>query len=162
MKVVTKMNEEEMSESKALNPSNIDELTEYIESLLNQTQSYGTCVYAMSLASVATFNYVADKLGVTGFQASCADLDFIKRIRGLEHGFRITDYKNLLYPQYYHSSDHFPTARQLLEKNLERLQEDAKALIEEEGERLVHPDVLKHWEWIVSLPLPTSEETEAS
>ena len=154
------MTEEEMSKSEALNPSNIDELTEYIESLVNQPQSYGTCVYAMSLASVATFNYVADKLGVTGFQASCADLDFIKRVRGLKHGFRITDYKNLLFPQYYHDPESFPTARQLLEKNLERLQEDAKDLLEEEGERLVHPDVLKHWEWIVSLPLQTSEKIQ--
>ena len=133
------MNETEMSESEALNPSNIEELAEYIESLVNQPQSYGTCVYAMSMASVATFNYVADKLGVTGFQASCADLDFIKRVRGLEHGFRITDYKNLLFPQYYYDPDAFPTARQLLEKNLERLQEDARGFIEEEREYAVHP-----------------------
>ena len=155
------MKEEEMSKSEALNPSNIEELVEYIESLVNQPQSYGTCVYAMSMASVATFNYVADKLGVTGFQASCADMDFLKRIRRLEHGFRITDYKNLLFPQYYYDADAFPTARQLLEKNLERLQEVARGFIEEEKDHMVHTDVLKHWEWIVSLPLQTSEKTEA-
>ena len=151
------MSEAEMANSDAPSPKNIEELAEYIDSLVNQPQSYGTCVYAMSLASVATFNYVADKLGVTGFQASCADMDFLKRIRRLEHGFRITDYKNLLFPQYYYDPEAFPTARQLLEKNLERLQEDARGFLEEEGERMVHPDVLKHWEWIVSLPLPSSD-----
>jgi len=147
------MNELEMSDSEARSPKNIEELTEYIDSLVNQPQSYGTCVYAMSLASVATFNYVADRLGVTGFQASCADLDFIKRVRGLKHGFRIVDYGKLLYPQYYDDDDSFPTAHQLLMKNLEQLQDEALDLIEEDdkSDLKAHLGVRKHWEWIISL-----------
>lgn len=147
------MSETEMSKSEAPSPQNIEELTEYIDSLVNQPQSYGTCVYAMSLASVATFNYVADKLGVTGFQASCADLDFIKRTRRLKNGFRITDYGNLLYPQYYFDEGSFPTAHQLLMKNLEQIQDKALDLIEEDDKSDLNASqtVRKHWEWILSL-----------
>ncbi len=53
----------------------------------------------MSLAAVAAFYYVSHKLGVTGFQASCADMDFLQRTRSMKSGFKILDYDDLLYPQ---------------------------------------------------------------
>jgi hypothetical protein len=60
-------------------PYTKEQLIEYVESLVNKQYDYGTCVYAMSMAAEAAFNYVSHRLGVTGFQASCADLDFLRR-----------------------------------------------------------------------------------
>jgi hypothetical protein len=52
------------------------------------------------MASVATFNFIAHKLGVTGFQASCADLDFLARVRDMKLGFIVLNGRDLMYPQY--------------------------------------------------------------
>lgn len=81
-------------------PKSEAELLAMVQALAERQHDYGTCVYAMSIAAVAAFNYVAHKLGVTGFQASAADMDILRRTRGFEHGFRIIDNANLLYPQY--------------------------------------------------------------
>lgn len=61
--------EKGMREAKVPWPHTKEQLTEYVESLVNRTHDYGTCVYAMSMAAEAAFNYVAHHLGVTGFQA---------------------------------------------------------------------------------------------
>jgi len=39
------------------------------------------------------------KLGVTGFQSSCADLSFLRRSRHIEGPFMIMMAENALYPQ---------------------------------------------------------------
>lgn len=81
-------------------PESIDDLIKYIESLKAIEHDYGTCVYAMSMAAVAAFNYMASHLGVTDFQASCADLDIIRRTRGIDSPFMIQNANDMLYPQY--------------------------------------------------------------
>ena len=132
-------------------PRTAEDLGRIIDSLVERDHDYGTAVYAMSLAAMSAYNYVAHKLGVTGFQAGCADLDFIRRSRHLEHGFMILNYNNLLYPQYYNNPDRFPTAHQLLMKNKEHLAETARRLLNEGDREHVHSNVWKHWEWIASL-----------
>lgn len=92
--------EQELKAEKALYPETIEQLTEYINSLVDRPHDYGTCVYAMSLSAVAAFNFVASKLGATGFQASCADLDILRRTRGFDGPFKIVDASDWLYPQY--------------------------------------------------------------
>lgn len=124
----------------------IDELKEYINSLTEQDHDYGTAVYAISMAATATFKYVAKQLGCTGFQASCADMDILRRTRHMKNGFSIINYENLLYPQYKIS---FPTWDQLIEDNLENLAEDAaKKLKDSPG---AHKDVRAHWEKLVEM-----------
>lgn len=147
MKEIAKT-EKQMRETKEIWPKTIKELEEYIGSLVNREHDYGTCVYAMSLAAVATFNYVAHKLGTTGFQASCADLDILRRTRGMEYGFRILNYEHLLYPQYL-TSEHFPTHKELLWENREELAKVAKEKLSDT--EFVHPDVKARWEYIASL-----------
>ena len=39
--------------------------------------------------AVAAFNFVVRQLGVSGFQSSCADLDFIRRTRHLDGPFML-------------------------------------------------------------------------
>lgn len=84
---------------------NLDELKDLIGSLVNAVHDYGTCVYAMSIAAEAAFNYVANELGVTGFQSSCADLDIIRRTRSLKTSFSIVMPDYYLYPQYAYKHD---------------------------------------------------------
>ena len=141
--------EKEMRETDDKWPKSYKELKEYISSLVNREHDYGTCVYAVSLASVATFNFMAGQLGITGFQASMADLDILRRTRNLKQGFRILNYENLLFPQYL-TREHFPTQDDLLEENKEELSKEAKRLLaERDGD--VHPEVKARWEYVASL-----------
>jgi len=80
--------------------SNLDDLTSFIREVTTMEHDYGTAVYALSLATTATFNHVASKLGVTGFQTSCADLDLLRRVRGIDGPFGIVLGSDMLYPQY--------------------------------------------------------------
>ena len=140
--------EQELRETKDKWPKSMKELTEYIDSLVDRQHDYGTCVYAMSLAAVATFNYVAHKLGTTGFQSSCADMDILRRTRNMEDGFRILNYEHLLFPQYL-NSEHFPTHTQLIEQNKDALRKKAKEKLAEVD--MVHPEVKARWEYLANL-----------
>jgi hypothetical protein len=139
--------EQKMRDSEAPHPKSIEELSAFIESMVGGQHDYGTCVYAMSLSAVAAFNYVASKLGVTGFQASCADMDILARTRNWKWG-QIQNYENLLYPQYC-DEEHFPTAATLIEKNKVELAKRARKLIAESSTS--HTAVLAHWQYLSSL-----------
>lgn len=117
--------EAEMREAPAPCPKTADELAAYIAGLCDRPHDYGTCAYAMSLAAVAAFHYVAHRLGTTGFQASCADMDFLRRTRHLEHGFMLVDASRLLYPQY----DLLAEVRRFLSSRLEDLKDEARKLL---------------------------------
>jgi len=80
-------------------PKTKEELDAIVWALTKRDHDYGTCVYAMSLSAWAAYCYVAHMLGTTGFQASCADMDLLKRSRHMDV-FRIVNADNLLYPQY--------------------------------------------------------------
>lgn len=133
--------EEDLRECDAPWPKSAEELSELVRILATRQHDYGTCVYAMSLAAVAAYNYMAHAIGTTGFQASCADLDIIKRTRGMKHGFRIIDFTNLLYPQYERS---VPGWNELLVKEADMLKREASKLLEQRSEH-THPDVVAHW-----------------
>lgn len=135
-----------MREAQAPTPETVEELAEYVRSLVDREHDYGTCVYAMSLAAVAAFNHVAHKLGVTGFQASCADLDIIKRTRRMKGPFIVLDGADLLYPQY--------DLRARLDEFITEVEQEwapdeaRKLLAEERGVEAVRA----HWERLASVP----------
>lgn len=135
------MNEKELSELPEPWPKNPDELITFVAQMTSRKHDYGTCTYAMSLAALAAFNYVAGQLGVTGFQASFADLDFLARRRGYKNGFIVTDGDHLLYPQY----DVVGDLQRWIEKQRPALAKAARKLMEQRGEDGVHPDVWAHW-----------------
>ena len=141
--------EQELRDAEVPTPQTPSELKAYIASLVKREHDYGTCVYAMSMAATAAFNYVAHELGVTGFQSSCAGLDILKRTRHLKYGFRVVDYGKLLFPQYL-NSEHFPSHLDLLLDNREELSKAAKVLLAEES-NMVHPDVKARWEYVASM-----------
>ena len=137
-----------MREMEAPTHDSLEELGAFIDGIVSQEHDYGTCVYAMSLSATAAFNYVARKLGVTGFQASCADLDIIKRTRGMKSGFRILNYENLMYPQYL-DDEHFPGWRVLLSDNRILLAKEAKKKLAE-VDHTISTEVLDHWNRLAS------------
>lgn len=120
-------------------PYTREQLLEYIDSLVERPHDYGTCVYALSLAALAAFNFVSRKLGVTGFQASCADLDFVRRNRNIAGPFILLKADDVLYPQY--------NLRERLGEALEEwkpwLREEAKKKLSETEH--AHPNVIAHW-----------------
>jgi hypothetical protein len=139
---LTSPTEQEMRNTKVPTPATPEALVEYIKSLVEREHDYGTCVYAMSMAAVASFNYVASKLGVTGFQASCADLDILRRTRGLECPFALIKAEDMLYPQY----DINGRVKEHLDSWRGWAADEArKKLAALKDDDTVHPAVLKHW-----------------
>lgn len=137
--------EAEMRAEKEPWPETLEELNEYISSLIERTHDYGTCVYAMSLAATATFHHVAKKLGVTGFQASCADLDILRRTRSLDGPFILLKAEDMLYPQY-----NLPERlHEAMESWKEWAAEECAKKLEKSGDD-AHPDVKAHWERLAS------------
>lgn len=137
------MTETEMRDLQAPTPQTIYALDAFITELVDRPHDYGTCVYAMSLAATAALNYVANKLGVSGFQASCADMDILRRTRGFDWG-RIISYENLLYPQYC-DDEHFPSWRTMLNDadiRTELAKRAAQLLIDSPN---AHEHVVAHW-----------------
>jgi len=132
--------ETEMRAEKAPRPDTLEALNEYINSLMEREHDYGTCVYAISLAATAAFNMVASKLGVTGFQASCADLDFLRRTRGIDGPFIILKGEDMCYPQY----DLPEKLREAMESWREWAAEKCTEKLAKCGDP--HPDVKAHWE----------------
>jgi hypothetical protein len=119
-----------------------EQLIEYIESLVNRPHEYGTCVYALSMAAVAAFYYVGYKLGVTGFQVSCADLDIFRRTRSLKGPFILLKAEDMLYPQY-----------NLMDNLLDAMKEWGPWAKDQAIKKLAevpdaHPRVLAHWEML--------------
>ena len=133
--------EQEMRAEKAPWPETLEALSAYIASLTERGHDYGTCVYAMSLAATAAFQHVAYKLGVTGFQASCADLDIVCRTRGIEGPFILLKGEDMIYPQY----DLPGKLREAMDEWAGWAAEQAAKKLAENKQENVHPAVWAHW-----------------
>lgn len=119
----------------------IKSLKEVVDALANREHDYGTCCYAMSLSAYAAFKFIAHRLGVTGFQASIADMEFIRLTRMYPGPFTIINGEDALYPQY-----NLPAR---LEETLAKwrpwLREQARKKLATDRDH-AHPDVVAHWE----------------
>lgn len=144
------MNEQELRESDAPWPKSEKELTAYIDSLVSQQHDYGTCVYAVSLSALAAFRYAASKLGITGFQAGCADMDIIRRTRGYKGPYMLVNGENALYPQYNIPAD----VAKFLEESRPWLAKMAAENLASANGELAHPDVIAHWQKLVAAVAP--------
>jgi hypothetical protein len=140
--------EKEMREAADPWPCTEKQLLEYVKSLVDRDQDYGTCVYAMSLAALAAFHFAAHKLGVTGFQASCADLDFIRRTRSLKGPFMLIKAEDALYPQ----RDPVEKLHEAMREWIPWIQEQASIKLRENGG--AHPAVVAHWKRLTELGMP--------
>lgn len=138
--------EQEMRESEAPSPTTAEELAEYVNYLVDMQHDYGTCVYAMSLAATAAFNHVASKLGVTGFQAGCAEMDILRRTRSLQGPFLLVEASNALYPQY----DLVGKLQEVMKEWSPWLAEQAQKKLDENTADHAHPGVVAHWQELVA------------
>ena len=133
------MTEKEMRESKVPFFETLEELVDYITSLKDMEHDYGTAAYAMSMAATATFNYMASELGTTGFQASCADLDILRRTRSIKGPIMLIDAEKTLYPQYNILDD----VCKFLENNKDWMAKEAIKRLEEND--YACEEVQEHW-----------------
>lgn len=130
-------------------PKDTQELIGYLEKLIKDlNSSYSEAPFAPALAAISAFNYVACKMGLTGFQASHSGMLFLAKLRHMEHGFKIIDYRDLLYPQYL---DRFNiSADKLIRENLGTLKSSAKDLLTTHKDAA--PEVKEHWKSILDIP----------
>ncbi len=135
------VDEAAMRDSKAPWPKTPEELSAYIATLVDRPHDYGTSAYAMSLAATAAFQYVAGVLGCTGFQASCADMDILRRTRSIKGPFMLIDGEQMLYPQY----DIPARVAEALDGWREWAAEEAKKRLAEDG-GTAHLNVKARWE----------------
>jgi thymidylate synthase len=136
------MTEQEMRDAKVPWPKTIEELTDYINILSKENDDYGKAVYIMSKAATATFYYMSHVVGATGFQASMADLDILRRTRSIESPFAIITGEDMLYPQY----DIIGKVKEYLTEWETWASKKAKKNMEENEQGNVHPNVWKRWE----------------
>ena len=63
-------------------------------------RAYADAADALWKCALAAFNYAADQVGASGWQASFAELAFLQHSRGLKGPFAIIDANDMLFPQY--------------------------------------------------------------
>ena len=138
-----------------------DELIAYIREMLawpggatDGGEGYGRCVHAMSNAALAAYRYIGGKLGVTGFQASCADMQFLVDSRGMKHGALLLDGNDVLYPQY----DLVEKAREFVE-SLRNSADIRQAAAENLAKGRGVENVRAHWQAIVDAPVIPERES---
>lgn len=136
-------------------PKNAEDLDAYIGSLINRPHDYGTCVYAMSMAATAAFHYAASRVGATGFQAGCADLDFLRRSRGYKGPFMVLDAENALYPQYDGMAQKAAAFRAEISG---WLADEAQKKLDAPDGKSAHPNVVAHWRDLVAARPAAKEE----
>ena len=147
------MNEFEVRDELREKRSNIktfEDLTAFLKDVeTNYNCGYGEAPRAMSQACLAVAWYLADKFGITGFQASFVMWDFIRdwQYSSNKCGLKIVDYDNMLYPQYQYKYEKTITPWVWGE-----LQNEAKNRLAERDS--AHPDVKAHWESIVAGNVP--------
>lgn len=129
-------------------PNHPHELADLIESLTvvdhDGEDGYQQSADALWKAAAAAFNYAADKVGATGFQASWAALRFHREVMHVDGPFAIFMLHDALYPQY----DLPDQLRRFIEDNRGWLRYEASRKLAEyeAGEaRFAHPDVVAHW-----------------
>ena len=138
---LAKATEKQLGDFPRLCPRSMRELNAITKALASRKHTYGTCVHAIALAAEAAYNFISHKLGVTGFQASCADIQILSRSRSMKHGCRIIDYGALLYPQY---NDEFRI--NLSAEQFAHIRKAARAKLDDKGS--AHPDVAAHWAYV--------------
>lgn len=140
------LTEEQMRDMDVPWPKSEEDLMSFISGLVNRPHTYGTCVYALSMAATAAFYYACHELGVTGFQAGMAELDFIRRTRGIKGPFAILNGEDMLYPQY----DVNAMVQGYMEKWRPWAAEEARKKLAEAEDR-AHPNVVRHWKELAGI-----------
>jgi hypothetical protein len=131
----------------------IKEFAELLEEAEKDANDYGSIVACCSLMMNAAFSLVnsGPSGGITGFQAGCLMWEMVQRygMFGDKPILRITNYKDLLYPQY---ADKFGT---ISRDSWESVQTHAKAEYERlKDDQFCSPRVLAHMRAVADGEVP--------
>jgi len=148
--------------AKAKTIKSLDEFCAFWRELMDETEhDYGTICRAIGAlagaAATAANNHAQG--GMTGFQAGCVFWEFYRiwnpGLDGPDDPVRLTNYADLLYPQYEHKF------RNISKETWEWLQERVKHEVNAASDA-VHPNVLDHWASILAgqVPFGLTVETE--
>ncbi|KKM00057.1 hypothetical protein LCGC14_1808240 [marine sediment metagenome] len=134
--------------AKKVTPYNI---AGFIQELMEQSHDYNTCVYATAAAAIAGMSIMADKLGITGFQAGAVMWEYMREAHHIEYPSRLLTYGDMLYPQYGHKY-------KTISKDIwEWLQKEARRKLDEDGakeEPFMVQSVRDHMQTIVDGIVP--------
>lgn len=150
-------------------PENAAQLADLIESLtvfdyVDGGEGYEKSADAIWEAALAAFNYVARKVGATGFQASWAALKFYSEAMRVDGPFMVVKVEDALYPQYdvpgrvaRFVEEQGPwLAEQAAEKLAEFEARPTVTYTDDDGNErtheTVHPNVVAHWRRLVVPP----------
>lgn len=129
----------------------IEELADLIEEVETKfNYGYGVAPRCIGAVSAVVANYLSAKMGITGFQASCAMWDFIKSYTytSNECGMKLIDYDTMLYPQYDYRFE------KIISKDVwELLKNKAKEKLEKDGNNACER-VVEHWKSIINGNVP--------
>lgn len=138
----------------------MDDLKNLYEDMMSYEHDYGSIVSAMgAFAAAAAWMMNNDKDGqggISGFQSGGVMWEFLRgwgSVHDDSPGYRLTNYENLLYPQY---AEKFSTIPKDI---LESVQEKAIEYLKEwedtpEDQRCVSSNVLDHWEFLAGGGIP--------
>lgn len=148
-----KLLEKWMAEAKTQTPATIGT---FIYELVNHPHDYGTICRAIAAAAVGAAYAInnSDSGGITGFQASCVNWDFLAYWGHVKSPARITEYQDLLYPQ---MAEKFTTISQetwdfIKQKAADNLAEHVAMRAGEAPN--AHPNVIAHWQSIIDGVVP--------
>lgn len=112
--------------------------------LLNQVHDYNTSAEALSKALKLTIDHVAGELGLTGFQAGWAVMQFMAEFRNVQTGGIFLNFDDLIYPQY----DLHRKLDEAIEGCKDRIAAHARENLQKDI--LIHPDVAAHMERVAN------------
>ena len=118
-----------------------------IKVLESFNHDYDTSALATAILAYAGYEHMAKELGITGFQASYAALEFLTFTGIYETPFFVRSYCDMLYPQYEIKF------RSISRKTFEYLQSEANEKLENESD-LAHKEVIAHWQSIADGHVP--------
>jgi hypothetical protein len=110
--------------------------------------AYSECAETLAATALDAFNLVAKALGVTGWQASYAELEFLRRSRGIKGPFGLYSMEDALYPQYdLHQRLH---DLRWSDETVTWLGDCAEYALATKDDGFVAGRVADHWRWLVA------------
>lgn len=111
-------------------------------------EAYSQCAEAMAATAVDAFNLVARAVGASGWQASWAELEFLRRSRRIEGPWGVYTMEDALYPQY----DLHQRLQDLRwsDDTVKWLGDCAEYALALRESNVVAPRVADHWRWLVA------------
>lgn len=81
-------------------PQTEEELADYLRDLVDAQHDYNSSAQALHDGAMAAFNYLAHRLGNSGFQASHAALRLLGTVNGYGGPYGLLKAEDALFPQY--------------------------------------------------------------